>query len=78
MLSGYLPFDDNDDNINKKLIIKGKINIPEYINPWAKDLLIHMLDINPMTRYTLLDIKDHPWFNMSKFIFTRGIIFILY
>ena len=74
MLLGYLPFDDNDDNINKKLIIKGKIDIPEYINPWAKDLLIHMLDINPMTRYTLRDIKDHPWFNMNKFIFTRGII----
>ena len=29
MLSGYLPFSDNDDNVNKKLIIEGKIEMPE-------------------------------------------------
>ena len=74
MLSGYLPFSDSDDNINKKLIIQGKIEMPDYISPWVKDLLKHMLDINPMTRYTLQDIKEHPWFNMNDFILIQGII----
>ena len=74
MLTGYLPFSDNDDNINKKLIIEGKIEIPENISPGAKDLLIHMLDVNPMSRYTLQDIKEHPWFNMNDFFLIQGII----
>ena len=74
MLSGYLPFSESDDNINKKLIIQGKIEMPDYISPWVKDLLKHMLDINPMTRYTLQDIKEHPWFNMNDFILIQGII----
>ena len=74
MLSGYLPFSDNDDNVNKKLIIEGKIEMPENISPWVKDLLKHMLDVNPMTRYTLQDIKDHPWFNMNDYILIQGII----
>ena len=74
MLSGYLPFSDNDDNINKQLIIEGKIEMPENISPCAKDLLKHMLDVNPMTRYTLQDIKEHPWFNMKDFFLIQGII----
>ena len=74
MLSGYLPFSDNDDNVNKKLIIEGKIEMPENFSPWVKDLLKHMLDVNPMTRYTLQDIKEHPWFNMNDFILIQGII----
>ena len=74
MLSGYLPFSDKDDNINKKLIIEGKIEMPEFISPWVKDLLIHMLDVNPITRYTLQDIKEHPWFNMNDFTLIQGII----
>ena len=74
MISGYLPFSDNDDNINKKLIIEGKIEMPDNISPWLKDLLKHMLDVNPMTRYTLQDIKEHPWFNMNDYILIQGII----
>ena len=74
MLSGYLPFSDNDDNVNKKLIIEGKIEMPENISNFAKDLLKHMLDVNPMTRYTLQDIKEHPWFNMNDYFLIQGII----
>ena len=74
MLFGYLPFSEDDDGINKKNIIEGKYEIPENISPCAKDLLLHMLDINPMTRYTLQDIKDHPWFKMNKFNLIQGII----
>ena len=75
MLCGYLPFSEENDSINKKNIIEGKFDIPENISPCAKNLLKHILDINPLTRYTLKEIKDHPWFKMNKFMLIQGVIF---
>ena len=74
MLSGYLPFCEKDDEINKQLVIKGDIEIPEFFSPLAKDLIMHMLDINPLTRYTLDEIREHPWFNLMDFKLIPGII----
>ena len=74
MLFGYLPFSEEDDSINKKNIIEGKYQIPDNISNCAKNLLKHMLDINPMTRYTLKEIKEHPWFKMNNFCLIQGII----
>ena len=74
MLAGYLPFSDKDDEENKKQVIKGKINIPDFFSDQVKDLLKHMLDVNPMTRYTLQEIKDHPWFNTIECDLIPGII----
>ena len=33
-----------------------------------------MLDVNSMTRYTLQEIKDHPWFNNIECDLIAGII----
>ena len=74
MLAGYLPFSDKDDEENKKQVIKGKINLPDFFSDQVKDLLKHMLDVNPMTRYTLQEIKDHPWFNTIECDLIPGII----
>ena len=74
MLCGYLPFSEDDDSVNKKNIIEGNYEIPDNISIPAKNLLKHMLDINPMTRYTLQEIKDHPWFKMNNFCLIQGII----
>ena len=74
MLSGFLPFGDPDDEINKKLILQGNIELPHYFSLQARDLLRHMLDINPLTRYTLEEIMAHPWFNKNKFRLIPGII----
>jgi serine/threonine protein kinase len=74
MLSGFLPFGDSDDEINKKKVLEGKIKMPKFFSEEAKNLLKHMLDINPLTRYTLDDIMEHPWFNKMKFNITPGII----
>ena len=74
MLSGFLPFGDPDDEINKKLILQGNIELPHYFSLQSRDLLRHMLDINPLTRYTLEDIMSHPWFNKNKFRLIPGII----
>ena len=74
MTSGYLPFCDQDDEVNKKHVLEGKIEIPEFFSPMLKDLLMHMLDINPLNRYTLQDIREHPWFNMIDTNLIPGII----
>ncbi len=65
MLSGFLPFGDNDEEVNKKNVLKGKIKYPEIIPELAVDLLKKMLCKNQNERFTLQDIKEHPWFNMN-------------
>ena len=74
MLSGYLPFGEANDEINKQNIIRGKIKFPSYFSDKAKDLLMHMLDLDPMTRYTLQEIRNHPWFNLVNYKLIPGII----
>ena len=64
MAFGYLPFCDDDEEINVKNIIEGNYEIPSSASPELYDLLLHLLDINPITRYDLDQIKMHPWYNM--------------
>ena len=74
MLSGYLPFGEPDDEINRQNIIMGKIKFPNYFSDCVKDLLMHMLDLDPMTRYTLQEVRSHPWFNLIDYKLIPGII----
>ena len=39
MLSGFLPFGDPDDEVNKKLVLQGRIEIPKFFSREATDLL---------------------------------------
>ena len=66
MVFGYLPFCEEDEDTNVKNIINGKFDIPDDCSPLLKDLLLHLLDINPLTRYDLEEIKKHKWFNIVK------------
>ena len=64
MVFGYLPFcDENEDN-NIKNIIEGNYEIPSSASIELYDLLLHLLDINPITRYDIDQIKMHPWYNL--------------
>ena len=74
MLCGFLPFCDQNDEINKQNILNGKIYLPNFLSPSVKDLLMHMLDVNPMNRYTLQEIRDHQWFNQLEVNMIPGII----
>ena len=74
MLAGFLPFSDKNDEVNKQQVIKGEIKFPDFFSEGAKDLLKHMLDVDPMTRYTLQEIKQHSWYNMVENILIPGII----
>ena len=74
MLSGYLPFGEQDDEINRQNIIMGRIRFPSFFSDCVKDLLMHMLDLDPMTRFTLQEVRSHPWFNLLDYKLIPGII----
>ena len=62
MVCGYLPFSEEDNEKNKELIIKGKVEFPKEMSNKLKDLIRHMLDVNCNKRYNFLKIMKHPWF----------------
>jgi len=75
MISGYLPFDDTDENLLHKHIIKGNIDYPDFISDNLKDLLQRILNTNPKERYNFEQIKSHPWFNLNNSLDMRVIGF---
>ena len=76
MLCGYLPFEDNDNPKLYKKIIKGVFETPEFLSPLAVDLLHRILNVDPEKRYTIEQIKKHPWFNQlnPKFNMSEGLL----
>ena len=66
MLCGYLPFSEEDDEKNNKLICSGKIDYPNEIGNICKDLLKKMLEVNPKKRVNFLKVTRHPWVKSSK------------
>ena len=82
MICGYLPFeDDDDDNLYDK-ICKGKFIIPKHVSENAKDLLNKLLVTDPQKRFTITQIKNHPWFhlynNKGKLMVNDGLNLIKY
>ena len=69
MLCGYLPFEDetgNNDDLYDK-ICKGKYKIPNHVSEKAKDLLNKILVTDPKRRFTIHQIKNHPWFSLHNY-----------
>ena len=67
MLCGYLPFDDNNEEILYSKIIKGEFFFPDNINisDEAKCLIKKILVVNPRLRANIKDIRKDPWFMIN-------------
>jgi serine/threonine protein kinase len=67
IVSGYLPFDD--DNIQRLLqkIVYTEVKYPAFLSPQLVDLLQKMICKDPERRITLDMIKNHPWFSQSEY-----------
>jgi len=66
MICGYLPFEDaNTSNLYKK-ILNGDFHIPKFVSAEARDLLKCILNTDPQKRFTIQDIRNHPWYNIIK------------
>ena len=73
MLCGTLPFSESQEEIIVKKIKMHDYVIPNYLSKDAKDLLNHILIINPKERYNIKQIQNHPWFNLVKSHMVPGI-----
>ncbi|OAQ30992.1 Pkinase-domain-containing protein, partial [Linnemannia elongata AG-77] len=62
LLTGHLPFDD--ENIRQLLskVKAGKFYMPTDISASARDLISRMLTVNPRRRITMQGVMMHPWF----------------
>ncbi|XP_053395294.1 5'-AMP-activated protein kinase catalytic subunit alpha-2-like isoform X18 [Mercenaria mercenaria] len=62
LLCGTLPFDDEHVPTLFRKIKSGIFNIPEYLNKEVVSLLCHMLQVDPLKRATMKDVREHEWF----------------
>jgi serine/threonine protein kinase len=61
LLSGELPFDEDDEEVTKQRILKEEPKYPEHIPQQAKDLITILLSKRPLLRPSLADILQNPW-----------------
>jgi serine/threonine protein kinase len=66
LLCGFPPFYDEDNVVLFEKIKAGKFDFPEAswggISAEVKDLLVHILEIDPTKRYSPEVMIAHPWF----------------
>eukprot|EP00978_Attheya_sp_CCMP212_P006168 scaffold13869_cov69-Attheya_sp.AAC.3 len=62
LLCGSLPFDDESiPNLFRK-IKSGMYSMPSHLSQLARNLIPRMLEVDPMKRITIPEIRLHPWF----------------
>lgn len=62
LLVGRLPFDDEYIPALFKKIAQGNYMIPAYLSTGAVRLIKKMLQVNPINRITVPEIRQDPWF----------------
>lgn len=62
MLTGKQPFFDEDEDKLQDIIESGKVDYPDFLSEDAKDLMKHLLELDPRRRYSLSSIKKHSWY----------------
>ncbi len=66
LLSGKLPFDDEDCSALLGKVMVGKYAMPQGIDPLAQDLIRKMLLTDARKRSTMSEIKRHPFYLLQK------------
>ena len=62
LLAGFLPFYDESTKVLYNMIRYNDVKFPRKFPPEARDLVLCLLHKEPEKRYTLPDVKKHPWF----------------
>mmetsp|Transcript_26942 Transcript_26942/g.75756 ORF Transcript_26942/g.75756 Transcript_26942/m.75756 type:complete len:718 (+) Transcript_26942:358-2511(+) len=62
LLCGSLPFDDESIPSLFKKIKSGIYSTPTHLSQLARNLIPRMLEVDPMKRITIPEIRLHPWF----------------
>ncbi|KAG0650580.1 serine threonine-kinase [Hyphodiscus hymeniophilus] len=61
LLTGELPFDDDDDNVTRTKILSDDPKWPDHLTTDARSLLSILLSKRPLIRPALSDILTHPF-----------------
>jgi len=64
LICGYLPFEDPNTSSLYKKILSADYQTPNYVSDEAKDLFANILNTDPEKRFTIDQIRKHPWFNL--------------
>lgn len=65
LLVGKLPFDDEYIPTLFKKIAQGNYHIPQFISKPAASIIKKMLQVNPVNRITVQEIRQDPWFTKN-------------
>lgn len=71
LLCGTLPFEDSNISMLFRKIKSGQFYIPPHLSRGAVDLITHMLQVNPVKRFTIQQIREHSWFiiDLPQYLF---------
>lgn len=72
LLTGRLPFDDDNIRTLLQKVKIGQFDMPTDIDPSARDLLARMLEKEPELRITMPEIMAHPFFRSRAPRLTGG------
>jgi len=72
LLTGSLPFDDDDEEQMKAMIMVGHFEIPNFISNEASNLIQSILKQDPKARPSIEKILSHPWFTTPPLQHTYG------
>jgi len=61
MLVSALPFYGDDEDELEHQILHGILEIPGYVSREASDLIVRLLERDPIQRIHLWEIPNHPW-----------------
>ncbi|KAK0565716.1 hypothetical protein OC844_001084 [Tilletia horrida] len=62
LLTGSLPFDDDDEDVMRLKILQGDYELPDDLSEDARNLIRSILKQNPLERLGIRAILAHPWF----------------
>lgn len=62
LLAGFLPFYDENTKVLYRMIQRDDVKFPKKFPADARDLVLRLLHKEPEKRFTLAEVKKHPWF----------------
>eukprot|EP00668_Euglena_longa_P026019 GGOE01032544.1.p1 GENE.GGOE01032544.1~~GGOE01032544.1.p1 ORF type:complete len:451 (-),score=150.48 GGOE01032544.1:238-1590(-) len=62
LYAGRLPFDDHNIPRLLEKVCRGQYTMPNHFDGQLRDLIAHLLQSSTESRYSIADIKRHPWY----------------
>ena len=69
MLVGYLPFEDNDNDILFQKILECDLEFPDFLSNLSIDIITKILNVDSDKRNTIQDIKKHMFYLNGKKVY---------